>query len=122
MPRPSADGPVEKQALTTTSGARKPRSDSPPTNALAADLTRQLGPRKVLHQLSERLPEHAAGCILRLLPVNRLEQGRLDDVWSWNLARARAADALERIDVPRLPASGQDPCADVWALADDVRR
>ncbi|HEX8779878.1 MAG TPA: DUF4153 domain-containing protein [Nocardioides sp.] len=70
----------------------------------------------------ERLPEHAAGCILRLLPVNRLEQGRLDDVWSWNLARARAADALERIDVPRLPASGQDPCADVWALADDVRR
>lgn len=55
MPRPSTDGPVEKQALTTTSGARKPRSHGPPINALAADLTRQLGPRKVLHQLSERL-------------------------------------------------------------------
>ena len=45
----------EKLALTTNSRARKPRSEGAPDNALAAQLLAQLGPKKVLHQLSERL-------------------------------------------------------------------
>ncbi|MBB6016165.1 FAD-binding oxidoreductase [Deinococcus radiopugnans] len=46
---------VEKLALTTTSPARKPRSEGGGDNALAAELTRLLGPKKVLSNLSERL-------------------------------------------------------------------
>ncbi|RJF73652.1 FAD-binding protein [Deinococcus cavernae] len=46
---------VEKQGLTTDSRARKPRSEGTPDNPLAAELTRQLGSKKVLHHLSERL-------------------------------------------------------------------
>ncbi len=46
---------TEKLALTTTSPARKPRSGGGADNALAAELTRLLGPRKVLSNLSERL-------------------------------------------------------------------
>ena len=45
----------EKLALTTKSRARKPRSDGTPDNPLAAELTRTLGHKKVLHHLSERL-------------------------------------------------------------------
>ena len=46
---------VEKQALTTNSRARKPRSEGVPDNALATELVRLLGAKKVLHHLSERL-------------------------------------------------------------------
>ncbi|AIZ44539.1 2-hydroxy-acid oxidase [Deinococcus radiopugnans] len=46
---------VEKLALTTTSPARKPRSEGGADSALAAELTRLLGPKKVLSNLSERL-------------------------------------------------------------------
>ncbi|CAM4112930.1 FAD-binding oxidoreductase [Deinococcus marmoris] len=46
---------VEKLALTTTSLARKPRSEGGADNALAAELTRLLGPKKVLSSLAERL-------------------------------------------------------------------
>ncbi len=45
----------EKLALTTTSSARRPRSEGGADNALAAELTRLLGPKKVLSSLSERL-------------------------------------------------------------------
>lgn len=45
----------ERVALTTTSPAPKPRSNGKPGNALAAELTRLLGPKKVLSNLSERL-------------------------------------------------------------------
>ncbi|WP_415785479.1 FAD-binding oxidoreductase [Deinococcus saxicola] len=45
----------EKLALTTTSPARKPRSKGGADNALAAELTRLLGPKKVLSNLAERL-------------------------------------------------------------------
>ena len=45
----------EKRSLTTTSPAPKPRSNGMPDNALAAELTRLLGPKKVLSSLSERL-------------------------------------------------------------------
>lgn len=44
----------EKWALTTTSRARKPASPGTPDNALAAELTRLLGDRKVLSSLPER--------------------------------------------------------------------
>ncbi|MGM9321212.1 FAD-binding oxidoreductase [Deinococcus aquaticus] len=46
---------MEKLALTTNSRARKPASAGGAHNSLAADLTRLLGPRKVLSNLSERL-------------------------------------------------------------------
>jgi hypothetical protein len=73
-----------------------------------------------------RMPEHEAGCILQLLPMNQLEQGRLDDLWSWNLGRARAADGLAGIEMPPRPSAEGDPCADVWAEEragrDGVRR
>lgn len=45
----------EKQGLTTTSPVHKPVSGGGASNALAADLTRALGARKVLSGLSERL-------------------------------------------------------------------
>lgn len=45
----------EKRSLTTTSPAPKPRSNGRPDHALAAELTRLLGPKKVLSSLSERL-------------------------------------------------------------------
>ncbi|UBV41494.1 FAD-binding protein [Deinococcus taeanensis] len=45
----------EKQALTTTSRAPKPASAGGSHSALAAELTRLLGPRRVLSNLSERL-------------------------------------------------------------------
>lgn len=43
-----------KTALTPGSRAPKPRSGGTPDNPLAAELTRTLGPRKVLSSLSER--------------------------------------------------------------------
>ncbi|MCP2015825.1 glycolate oxidase [Deinococcus sp. HSC-46F16] len=43
-----------KTALTPGSRAPKPRSDGRPDNPLAAELTRSLGPTKVLSNLSER--------------------------------------------------------------------
>ncbi|SMB94006.1 FAD-binding oxidoreductase [Deinococcus hopiensis] len=44
-----------KTALSPGSPAPKPRSNAAPDNALAAELTRLLGPKKVLSALSERL-------------------------------------------------------------------
>ncbi|MDV6375529.1 FAD-binding oxidoreductase [Deinococcus arenicola] len=46
---------VEKLALTTTSPAHKPLSKGGADNALAAELTHLLGPKKVLSSLAERL-------------------------------------------------------------------
>lgn len=46
---------TEKQALTSNSPVHKPVSGGGSSNALAADLTRALGARKVLSGLSERL-------------------------------------------------------------------
>jgi glycolate oxidase len=45
----------EKLALSTSSPALNPRSKGAPDNALALELTRALGSRKVLSNLSERL-------------------------------------------------------------------
>ncbi|SEI64720.1 glycolate oxidase [Deinococcus reticulitermitis] len=45
----------EKLALTTNSRARKPRSVGVAGHPLAAELLARLGPKKVLHRLSERL-------------------------------------------------------------------
>lgn len=47
--------PPEKLALTTNSRARKPRLAGAADNPLAAELLARLGPKKVLHHLSERL-------------------------------------------------------------------
>jgi len=72
--------------------------------------------------VAERLPEHVAGCVLRGLPLHRLDPAERDDLWSWTLGRSRAEDALTRVDVPAPHTTGADPCADVCALGDDVRR
>ncbi|MDB5045896.1 MAG: 2-hydroxy-acid oxidase [Deinococcus sp.] len=48
-------GRPEKQALTPSLGASLPRSRGGSPHPLAAELTRALGPRKVLSNLSERL-------------------------------------------------------------------
>jgi hypothetical protein len=69
----------------------------------------------------DRLPEEVAGCVLQLLPYNSLREEALDDPRAWNLGRARAADALERIDVPAIATMPGDPCAPVWdRFADDA--
>lgn len=69
----------------------------------------------------DRLPEHEAGCVLRTMPLNQLDPGMREDAWSWSLGRSRGGDALDRIELPAMPDGDGDPCADVWALRDDVR-
>lgn len=72
--------------------------------------------------IAERLPEHEAGCILQLQTLNRLSPSTRDDVWSWNLGRARAHRVLVGLSMPDRTTTDDDPCADVWALRDDVPR
>lgn len=63
----------------------------------------------------DRLPEEVSRCVLQLLPLNSLDPEVLGDARAWNLGRARARDALARIDVAPLPRTSDDECAGVWA-------
>ncbi len=62
----------------------------------------------------ERLPEEVSRCVLRLLPDNALQPEILDDARAWNLGRARAQDAVRRIDLAPLRRTGDDECGGVW--------
>ena len=63
----------------------------------------------------ERLPAEVSRCVLQLLPYDSLDPEVRQDVRAWNLGRARAQRALDRIDVAPLPRTAEDECADVWA-------
>jgi two-component system sensor histidine kinase BaeS len=60
------------------------------------------------------LPGDVAGCVLQLLPYNALRPEALGDARAWNLGRARAEDAISRIDLPPAPDGRGDQCAGVW--------
>lgn len=69
----------------------------------------------------DRLPEEVSRCVLQLLPLNSLDPEVTGDARAWNLGRARADEALGRIDVAPLPTSYDaatgdldDECATVW--------
>jgi signal transduction histidine kinase len=61
------------------------------------------------------LPEDVSRCVLQLLPDNSLRPEVLEDARAWNLGRARAEDAVARIDLGAMPTGRGDECAGVWA-------
>ena len=62
----------------------------------------------------EELDPEVAGCVLQLLPMNELRPEVLDDPRAWNLGRARAEDAVARLDLAPVDGRGGDECAGVW--------
>ncbi len=67
----------------------------------------------------ERLPAEVSRCVLGLLPASSLREEVLDDPRAWNLGRARAASAVEGIDLVTAPQGPGDECARVWAAFDE---
>jgi signal transduction histidine kinase len=62
----------------------------------------------------EELDPEVSGCVLQLLPMNELRPEVLDDPRAWNLGRARAEDAVARLDLAPVDSRGGDECAGVW--------
>ncbi|GGL99932.1 FAD-binding oxidoreductase [Deinococcus aerophilus] len=92
----------EKLALTTTSPAPRPRSEGGTDSALAAELTRSLGPKKVLSNLSERLSYRYDAIQFGVTPLAVVLPESTEDV----IATVRAARRAGVSIVGRGAASG----------------
>lgn len=64
--------------------------------------------------IAERLPEEVSRCVLQLLPYDSLRPEAMDDERAWNLGRARAEDAVARLDLAAMASGRGDECAGVW--------
>lgn len=62
----------------------------------------------------ERLPADIARCVLQYLPLNELGPEVRNDARAWNLARARAEDAMADLDTAAMSSGRGDECAGVW--------
>ncbi len=65
--------------------------------------------------IADRLGPDVARCVLRLLPLNSMNQETLEDARAWNLGRSRAESVLEDVDVASMPTTADDECSGVFA-------
>ena len=67
----------------------------------------------------ERLPEDVARCVLEPSSYNSLREESVEDARAWNLARARAVDALDAIGLEPVSSTAAsygslEECSGVW--------
>ena len=65
--------------------------------------------------IADRLPPDVAACVLRYQPLNQLDPALTGGWRSWNLGRARGADALATLPANEEMSSATDPCTVVLA-------